>query len=131
MSTLTIDNILQQIDALPLPEQQQLRARLETKSPPAPIKAPPKPLPKPPPKPPLDRRLPNQPWPEAAATMQWLREHQHEYPGQWLALAGDRLVAVGASDTEVWRLAEQVGFSPAQVVVHYVAAADEPPFMGI
>ena len=31
----------------------------------------------------------------------WLRAHRHEYPGQWLAVSGDRLIARGTSYDEV------------------------------
>ncbi len=31
----------------------------------------------------------------------WIRGHAHEYPGCWLAIHGDRLVAAGASRREV------------------------------
>ncbi len=122
MSTITVENILQQIDQLPPFEQSRLARLLEERcaeraSQPA--------------KAPRDKRLPDQPWPEAQAAMKWLREHAHEYRGQWVALAGDRLVARGANEAEVWAAAEAAGLGADQVLLHYIAGAEEPPFMGI
>src|SRR5262249_26143142 len=100
MSTSTIEHILRQIDQLPRDEQLRLadllaerRARqaLETA------------------KPPRDKRVPAQPWPEAQAAMKWLREHSHEYRGQWVALAGDRLIAHGTERAVVRAAHEAVG----------------------
>ncbi len=122
MSTITVENILQQIDQLPPFEQSRLARLLEERRAertPQPAKAP------------RDKRLPDQPWPEAQAAMKWLREHAHEYRGQWVALAGDHLVARGANEAEVWAAAEAAGFSPDQVLLHYIAGPEEPPFMGI
>ena len=119
MSVISVENILRQIDQLPLSEQSRLRALLNEKPLPAPAK------------PPRDKRLPDQPWPEAQAAMKWLREHAHEYRGQWVALAGDRLVAHG-SERELVRAAhEAAGLDASQVLLHRIAALDEPPFMGI
>lgn len=122
MSTITVENILQQIDQLPPFEQSRLARLLEERRaepPPQPAKAP------------RDKRLPDQPWPEAQAAMNWLREHAHEYRGQWVALAGDRLVAHG-SEREVVRAAHEAeGLDPSQVLLHRVPALNEPPFMGI
>ncbi len=119
MSTITVENILQQIDHLPPVEQNRLARLLEERRAglsPQPAKAP------------RDKRLPDQPWPEAQAAMKWLREHAHEYRGQWVALAGDRLVAHG-SEREVVRAAhEAVGLDASQVLLHRIPALDEPPF---
>ncbi len=122
MSTITVENILQQIDQLPPFEQSRLARLLEERRAertPQLAKAP------------RDKRLPDQPWPEAQAAMKWLHEHAHEYRGQWVALAGDHLVAHG-SEREVVRAAhEAAGLDASQVLLHRIAAADEPPFMGI
>jgi hypothetical protein len=122
MSTITVENILRQINQLPPVEQSRLaqlleERRAERESQPA--------------KAPRDKRLPDQPWPEAQAAMRWLREHAREYRGQWVALAGDRLVAHGSNEAEVWAAAEAVGLIADRVLIHYIAGADEPPFMGI
>ncbi|NOT58871.1 MAG: hypothetical protein HOP19_01465 [Acidobacteria bacterium] len=120
MSTLTIQNILRQIDELPLPEQRHLTELLIDRSA-GPVST----------KTSLDKRLPNQSWPEGDTARQWLREHANEYAGEWLALAGDRLIA-HSSDRAAVRAAHQAaGFGNGDVVLHRVAAADEPPLIGI
>ena len=119
ITTITVENILQQVEQLPPPEQFRLRVLLNEK--PLPART----------KPPRDKRLPNAPWPEGQLSMDWLREHAHEYPGQWLALAGDRLVAHAPDRAAVRAAAEAAGLSADQVLLHRVAAPDEPPFMGI
>ncbi len=119
MSVITVESILQQVEQLPPPEQRRLRALLKNEPTPAPTKEP------------LDQRLPNRPWPERDAAMNWLREHAHEYRGQWVALAGDRLVAHGPDRAEVRAAQHAAGWENSQVLLHRIAAADEPPFMGI
>jgi hypothetical protein len=119
MSVITVENILRQIDQLPLSEQSRLRALLNEK--PLPAAA----------KPPRDKRLPDRPWPEAQAAMKWLREHAHEYRGQWVALAGDRLIAHGSERELVRAVHEAAGLDASQVLLHRIPALDEPPFMGI
>ncbi len=119
MSTINVENILQQVAQLPSPEQFRLRVLLNEKPLPAPTKAP------------RDKRLPNEPWPEAQQAMNWLREHAREYPGQWVVLAGDRLVAHDSERAAVRAAAEAAGFGAEQVLLHYIAAPDEPAFMGI
>lgn len=69
------------------------------------------------------------PWPEAQASMDWLRQHAHEYAGEWVALDGARLIAHGPNEAEVWAAAQADGV--ALPLLHRIAAADEPPFMGI
>jgi Family of unknown function (DUF5678) len=122
MSTITVENILRQIDQLPPVEQNRLERLLEQRR----VKQSSQQS-----KTPRDKRLPDRPWPEAQAAMKWLREHAHEYRGQWVALAGDRLVAHG-SDRETVRAAHKAaGLDASQVLLHRIPALDEPPFMGI
>jgi hypothetical protein len=119
MSVITVENILRQIDQLPLSEQSRLRELLNEK----PLSAPSKPQ--------RDKRLPDRPWPEAQAAMKWLREHAHEYRGQWVALAGDCLIAHGPDRAAVRAAHEAAGLDASQVLLHRIAMLDEPPFMGI
>jgi predicted DNA-binding antitoxin AbrB/MazE fold protein len=58
----------------------------------------------------------------------WLREHQAEFAGQYVALYGGQLVAHGTDGREVFRKARAAGFPRALMV--QVEAADEPPFGG-
>jgi hypothetical protein len=41
--------------------------------------------------------------------MQWIREHGHEYPGQWIAVNGNRLVAHGVDAKQVFAAVDRVG----------------------
>jgi hypothetical protein len=50
---------------------------------------------------------------------QWLRQHARRYPGHWLALLGDRLIA---ADRELSAVLEQVRRTarPDDVLLHFV-----------
>ncbi len=59
---------------------------------------------------------------------QWLKEHRHEYVGQWIALDGDRLISHGTNAREVSEAAREAG-----VVTPYFAHIDpdeDLPFGG-
>jgi len=59
---------------------------------------------------------------------QWLKEHRHEYVGQWIALDGARLISHGTNAREVYEAAREAG-----VKVPFVAHIDPPdplPFGG-
>ena len=59
---------------------------------------------------------------------EWLRQHRHEYAGQYVALDGDRLVAHAESLREVYRLARAAGIkSPFTTRIE---APDDLPFGG-
>jgi hypothetical protein len=47
--------------------------------------------------------------------LQWVREHEHEYIGQWVALDGDRLIAHGKDAEAVFAAAR------SQVPVPFLA----------
>lgn len=60
--------------------------------------------------------------------LRWLKEHRHEYIGQWVALDGDRLVAHGTNGREVYDEARRLGVEvPALVKIE---ASNELPFGG-
>jgi hypothetical protein len=122
MSTLTAENIFRLIEQLPPAEQHKLEHLLEQRR----VGQAPE-LPRPP----RDKRLPARPWREGEAAMQWLREHAHEYPGEWVALLGDRLIAHGPDRAAVRAAHQAAGLDAGQVLLHRIAAPDEPPFMGI
>ena len=42
---------------------------------------------------------------------QWIAEHRAEYPGQWVALEGDRLISHGVDALEVHREAKAAGIT--------------------
>ena len=60
--------------------------------------------------------------------LEWIRRHQAEYPGKWVALEGDQLVAIGNGAREVREAALAKGFA-LPLLVH---VPDEPdlPFGG-
>jgi hypothetical protein len=122
MSTLNAETVFSLIEQLPPAEQHKLehlmeQRRAEKTAEPA--------------RPPRDKRMPDRPWQEGDAAMRWLREHAHEYPGQWVALLGDRLIAHGPNRADVRAAHKAAGLDAGQVLLHRVAASDEAPFMGL
>jgi hypothetical protein len=117
MSAITVETILQQVRQLPLPEQRRLRVLLDEPSPPVRTKEP------------LDPRLPPKPMKDRSREMAWLKEHQHEYAGQWVALDGDRLIAASPNRLEISTAVKADGASLP--LIHRIASPDEPLPMGI
>lgn len=76
---LTAETILTLIEQLPSTERTRLTQLLNEEEP-EPIKT----------KPPLDKRVPSQPMPDRTKEMDWVEQHKHEYPGQWVALNQSR-----------------------------------------
>lgn len=69
------------------------------------------------------------PAPDREPTRRWMREHRHEYAGQWVAIDGDRLIAHGLDGNAVHAAARADGaYLP---LVTLIPAADEPPFIGV
>ena len=60
--------------------------------------------------------------------MQWLSQHRHEYPGQYVALDGDRLVSHGTDGREVYRQARAAGVKVPFMA--HIEPADALPFGG-
>ena len=120
MSTITVENILQQIDQLPPVEQHRLAHLLAERR--AANGAQPA-------KPPRDKRLPDRPAIDDTRERAWLKAHRHEYPGQWVALDGDRLVAASPNEAEVWA-AVKAGDAHLPLVCR-IPAPDEPLPIGI
>jgi len=66
--------------------------------------------------------------PDSEPNDRWLRDHAHEYGGQWVALDGDRLIAHGTDSREVFASARADGaYLP---LITYIEPVDAPPFMG-
>lgn len=59
---------------------------------------------------------------------EWLRQHRHEYAGQYVALDGDRLIAFGSDGRTVIRQAREAGVKAPYIA--RIEAADELPFGG-
>jgi Family of unknown function (DUF5678) len=65
--------------------------------------------------------------PDPAPAIEWLRLHSKEYGGQWVALAGGRLIAHGPDAMEVYAAAEADGtYLP---MITYIEPADALPFV--
>lgn len=59
---------------------------------------------------------------------QWMKEHRDEYPGEHLALEGDKLIAHGKTLRQVMDEAGKVGAKAPLFV--YIESPDELPFGG-
>jgi len=59
---------------------------------------------------------------------EWLRQHRHEYPGQYVAIEGDKLYAHGSDGRKTLAEARQAGAKHPVIV--RVEAEDELPFGG-
>ena len=58
----------------------------------------------------------------------WLKQHQAEYAGEWVALEGARLVARGSSPQQVLDAASADGY--AQPLVVHIPSESQLPFGG-
>ena len=58
----------------------------------------------------------------------WLRDHESEFAGQWVALFGDRLISNGGTAKEVVEESRRQGFDDALIV--HVPDELELPFGG-
>ena len=68
-----------------------------------------------------------QPDPQDEAAFKWINEHGSEYPGQWLALDGDRLLAHGFNLAEVAAAARGAGVQFP--LLHLVEPPREHPYI--
>ena len=115
MSQSTADVLFNQITALPLPEQFKLRARLNAR-----LQAREKPKAK---------FVEPIPAPDPMPSQRWMKDHAHEYAGQWVALDGDRLIAHGTNAADVFALADADGaYLP---LLTFIEPADAPSFAGV
>jgi len=70
----------------------------------------------------------NRPVKDRSAETEWIRLHQREYAGQYVALDGQRLVAQGGSFAEAAQAARAAGVRDAWVVL--IESPDAPPYLG-
>lgn len=119
-TSAAVQQILQQIAALPLAEQQQLQAELATKlhrNGTAQAR-----------KPTRDRVVAPLPTKNQAAALRWLAQNARAYVGQWVALDGERLIAHGLDAQAVYAAAKADGaYLP---LIELVNNPDAPPFAG-
>lgn len=118
MSKLTAENILALIEQLPSTERTRLNELLAQEQT-EPAKA----------KPPLDKRVPCEPMPDDKRERQWVTEHKHEYPGQWVALDGSRLIAASPVEEKVWDAVDADGATLPLVL--RIPSPDDLPYIGI
>ena len=118
MTRSSFDDLLAKVNELPLSEQQKLQDILNSK------------LLLEPGLKPRDRRVPLiVEDADFTCEMKWLSEHRREYAGQWVALKDDRLIASGASASEVYAASDAAGVdSPLVTRVDDPAAG---PFAGV
>lgn len=115
MSSYQLDELKQQVTDLTAAEMRQLASYLLGKAeeidqtPPSPIS-------------------PLQPEHKRELVMQWLKAHRSEYGGKYVALDGDRLLAVGATYREVVEAAQQSGV--INPFIDYVSPPDGVGFGG-
>lgn len=116
MATATVEKILEEITALPPSEQTRLRLLINQQ--PTSRK-----------KEPLAKFVDPLPVPDQQPAMKWLAEHGHEYPDQWVALDGDRLIAHGTEYKNVSEAARASGvYLP---MITFVEAPSDRPFVRV
>ncbi|MEK7834385.1 MAG: DUF5678 domain-containing protein [Acidobacteriota bacterium] len=116
MSVITAENILAQVNQLPAMERAKLIAKLK-------------------PEPGSEYVVPegriistNAPYIDRTLEFKWMKEHEHEYAGQWIALMGDKLVASGPIAKEVFAKARELGYGRAMV---FLAETPGLPFVNV
>ena len=132
MSVITVENLLEQIETLPVAERQQLITKLnhdlnggdlngatpQHKNGAVQFNAKPK----------SDfKYLKPLPMPNYALCERWIAAHEHEYGGEWIALDGDRLIAHDKNGAVVFAAARADGCE--RPLVYFVIPADAPPFI--
>ncbi|MFN0112206.1 MAG: DUF5678 domain-containing protein [Blastocatellia bacterium] len=115
---MTAENILTLIERLPSTERTRLDHLLSQPHA-EPIKT----------KPPRDKRVPSQPMPDRDEELEWVEQHKHEYPGQWVALDGNRLVAASSNRIEI---SDAVKADGAKLpLILRIPSPDDLPYIGI
>jgi len=116
MSVLTIESILAEVNQLSAAERAKLIAQLNRE-------------------PQNEYKIPegriisaNAPYIDRTLEFQWMKEHEHEYAGQWIALMGDKLVAHGPVAKEVFAKARELGYPRAMV---FLAETPGLPFVNV
>jgi hypothetical protein len=90
--SLSLDQINKSIEQLPAPEQERIRRWLDENGTPN-----------------RERNASQPPANRSAKSLRWLDENREKYSGQWVALDGDRLIAIGPTAKEVYSKAKAEG----------------------
>jgi hypothetical protein len=116
---VTFETILEQVRQLPLNEQQLLREMLPLKNGAATAE-----------RAELKGRVRRAavPMKERTQEYQWLAQHRAEYPGEYLALDGDRLIAHSLNAKEVFAAVDAAGIEDPLYI--HVEPAATLPFAG-
>lgn len=116
MSAITAESILAQVNQLPAGERAKLIAQLNRESEGEYVV-------------PEGRIIStNAAFIDRTLEFQWMKEHEHEYAGQWVALMGDKLVAFGPVAKEVFAEARELGYPRAML---FFAEAPGLPFVNV
>ena len=67
--------------------------------------------------------------PDRTKERQWIKDHKHEYAGQWVALDGGTLIDASPIQQEVWD-AVSAGSATAPLVAR-ISSPDDLPYIGI
>ncbi len=118
---VTLESVLEQARQLPAEEQARLRELLPVQNGGAP-QAKPVPTPEP------QSYAPTHPM--SAPERRWLRQHSHEYPGEFLAVEGEQLIAHGTNPKAVLAAARAAGVDyPMFVRVDLVESPNRPAWL--
>lgn len=118
----TLESVLEQARQLSADEQRQLRELLPATNGSV---APPNP-----PQPVAEQVNPAPTSPESSPERCWLRQHSHEYLGEYLAVEGDQLVAHGTDANAVFAAARAAGVeSPMFVRVEPAESPNQPAWL--
>ena len=105
MSSVTVESILSQVSQLPPSDRARLIEELTrgAKAKPEIFKS----------------RIisTNAPYVDRTLEFEWLKQHEREYIGQWIALKGDQLVAQGTTGKEVFARVRELGIRDALVLL--------------
>ncbi|MEP7342885.1 MAG: DUF5678 domain-containing protein [Acidobacteriota bacterium] len=112
MSAIAVEDIIAQVNQLPAKEREKLIAQLNQGDEPEYVV-------------PEGRLIrTDAPFIDRTKEDEWLAKHRREYPGEWLALMGDQLVAHGREFRAVLAKARELGYPRAILV--YVEISDLP-----
>lgn len=115
---VTAESIMTMIEQLPSTERARLTELIKEQES-EPVKA----------KAPRDKRVPSQPMPDRTKEMDWVEQHKHEYPGQWVALDGGRLVAASPNRMDIGAAIKADG--AILPLILRIPSPDDLPYIGI